>query len=267
MFTNVYVATCGAALTAATYIALGMSARWGAASALVFCCTLGIYNLDRLVEPSPGDSEHERWVARHRLVLWTLACAGSIGAAVAMAWLPMRAILSLIPAAAVALGYCLPVLRWGGRWRRLKQLPGAKLLLIAGVWTYATAGLPMLDAGVAWGAAEGWLLVSRFLFLASVALPFDLPDARRDRLSGIATLPTLLGERTTRAVAVALALLSSVSGLLSAWPGAWALVGSGLIAAAVASQLHNRRGVFYFMVLLDGLLLVQAAGLLLVTSR
>ena len=76
VFTNVYVALCGAALTAATYPLLGEPARIDAPVLLVFFATLVVYNLDRLVEPRPGDSQHERWVERHRLPLWVLCCLG-----------------------------------------------------------------------------------------------------------------------------------------------------------------------------------------------
>ncbi|MGB0767386.1 MAG: hypothetical protein ACPGYV_06720, partial [Phycisphaeraceae bacterium] len=72
VFGNLYVALCGAALTAATYTLYGLPARVDAVVAVVFFATLVIYNLDRLVEPHPGDTAHERWVETHRGGLWRL---------------------------------------------------------------------------------------------------------------------------------------------------------------------------------------------------
>lgn len=266
MFTNLYVALCGAALTAATYALFGMPMRIDAVVGLVFCCTLVIYNLDRLVEPRPGDTEHERWVERHRRGLWWLTGLASLGAGVLASTLEPRTLLSLLPAGAVALGYGLPVLYWAGRWHRLKALPGAKLALIAGVWAYATAGLPMIEGGLALGVQSAAVLVARLLFIAAVALPFDLPDMQRDRQSGIATLPTRFGVEATRRTAFALTVLAMLAALLNPWPAAAAVQVSLLCNLALIAALRPDRGVVYFMVLLDGMLLVQAGALWLVAG-
>lgn len=266
VYTNLYVAGCGAALTAASYTLFGQPATLGPVAAIVFCCTLVIYNLDRLVEPSPGDSEHERWVERHRRPLWALTLLASIGAGVSAIYLSAPLLLSLAPAGVVALGYCVPVLPWRGRRLRLKQLPGAKLLLIAGVWAYATAGLPMIDTGAAINIQTIAILLGRLLFLAAVALPFDVPDMQRDRQSGIATLPTLLGLRATRRAAVALALGSLLLATIGPWPQAWAPLTASACTLMLATKLREGRGLIYFMVALDGMLLVQAAALWIVTG-
>lgn len=266
VFTNIYVAACGAALTAATDALLDQTPRLGPVAALVFCCTLVIYNLDRLVEPNPGDTEHERWIAAHPKPLWVLTAAASIGAALLVTQLPLRCALSLIPAGAIAIGYCAPVLPYRRGWLRLKQLPGAKLLLIAGVWTYATTGLPILNSGIELNADTWAILTARFLFLAAVALPFDLPDIQRDRLSGIVTLPTLFSVATIRWLAVGLALGGALAGVLNPWPAAAAVVISCIVAAGMLLALRPGRGVWFFMVALDGLLLFQAGTLWIAAS-
>lgn len=258
VFTNLYVALCGAALTAASDALLGLSPRLGPVSGLVFCCTLVIYNLDRLVEPRPGDSEHEQWVEHHRGLLWGLTLASTIGATAFAVLLNTPAMLSLPIAGAVAVGYCLPVLRIRGHWRRLKALPGAKLLLIALVWTYATVGLPILDRGVALDVSTTMVLFARLFFIAAVALPFDLPDMQRDRRSGIATIPTMLGINATRQIAWVLITISAALSLFTPWPDASALLVSCACVAGLITMLQPDRGVLYFMVALDGMLLVQA---------
>jgi len=261
VFSNVYVAVCGAALTAASYALFGHQPGFDAVALLVFSCTLVVYNLDRLVEPHPGDSMHEQWVHRHRRQLWALTCIGAACALVSTYWLSPRVLVSLPIAGAVALGYCLPVLPWRGRWHRLKELPGAKLVLIAGVWTYATALLPMLQADVTLDRTTAVVLLARLLFLAAVALPFDLPDMQRDEQSGIATLPTLLGVKATRHTALALVISAAILASLGPWPAAWAVLASCATALALILALRPDRGVIYFMVLLDGMLIVQASAL------
>lgn len=259
MFTNVYVALCGAALTAASYTLLGLPPRLDHVTGLVFCCTLVIYNLDRLVEPRPGESKHEQWVETHRGLLWVLTLAGSAGGIAFALRLTTPALLSLPVAGAVAVGYCLPVVRYRGRWRRLKALPGAKLLLIALVWAYATAGLPILENGIALDRSITVILLARLFFIAAVALPFDLPDMQRDRRSGIATIPTMLGINATQRIAFTLIVISVLLSILNPWPFASALLISCAGVAGLIAMLRPDRGVLYFMVALDGMLLVQAS--------
>ena len=265
VFTNVYVALCGALLTAATYPLLGLPPRLDHVSGIVFCCTLVIYNLDRLVEPHPGDSEHERWIEQHRGILWAITFVGAAAAFVWSIQLSTAALVSLPIAGAVAVGYCLPVVPYQGRWLTLKALPGAKLVLIAVVWTYATAGLPMLQSGTALDAGSAMILLARFCFIAAVALPFDLPDMQRDSRSGILTIPNWLGVHTTRNVALLLIGLSAGFALFNPWPHASALLLSCACVTGLLAMLRADRGVLYFMVALDGMLIVQA-GLLYLSA-
>jgi len=262
VFTNLYVAFCGAALTAATYLLLGQRARLDAIVALVFFATLFIYNLDRLTEPTPGDSRHERWVKQHRRFLWGLTLGAATACITVTFILPKPVILSLLVPGVIALGYCLPVWRSGGQWRRLKQVPGMKLLLIAGVWTYATALLPAL-VSQALGEPNDlplWLLLSsRLLFILAVALPFDIPDMQRDHANGITTLPMAVGIDTARHFAIALTLGHLLLAALHPWPLAAGLLVNGLVMCAVLSAMSPKRSVLYYAVLLDGLLLSQSA--------
>jgi len=266
VYSNLYIAFCAASLTAATYTLLGQPPRFDVLAGLVFCCTLVIYNLDRLIEPYPGDTEHERWVRRYHKPLWALTLTAAVVSMAFVSQLPSAVLYSLLPMGAISVGYCVPAVRYRGRWLRLKALPGAKLILIAVVWAYATTLLPMLTAGVNVDMKSSTLLLARLLFLASVALPFDLPDAPRDREAGIVTLPTLLGVRATKWIAVSLACLAAATGLLLPSPGGWAFAGSCICAAGVAMMLRPDRGVGYFMVALDGMLLVQAGALWISSS-
>ncbi|MEM9414227.1 MAG: hypothetical protein AAGA29_01960 [Planctomycetota bacterium] len=272
VFTNLYVALCGAALTATTYTLLGWPVRIDAAVALVFWATLVVYNLDRLVEPSPGDSPHERWVARRRRPLWGITALAAIGCFAAACGLSVQARWSLLLPGAAALGYCVPALpmRTQGHWRlrRLKEVPGAKLLLIGAVWTYATAVLPMLETDASFThPSAAILLLGRLLFILAVALPFDIPDMARDRASGIVTLPQSLGVAGARRVALGLTAGFMACAVLHPWPAAAALLATGGVTAGMLLAMHEKHGVIYYEVALDGLLLVQSALLIALTPR
>lgn len=266
VFTNLFVAFCGAALTAASDTALHLPIQIDAVVGLTFFGTLTIYNLDRLVEPYPGNTPHERWVHAHRHILWGITLASAIASLGLATQLRPTSLISLVLAGALAAGYCLPVVWYGGRWRRLKALPGAKVVFIALVWTYATAGLPMLERGGALDLGDGWVLAARFFFIAAVALPFDLPDMDRDRLAGIVTLPTLGGIHTTWIVTFVLLTISAAMSLLNPWPAAGGLLISCACVAGLVIALRPDRGVAYFMIALDGMLLAQAAFLWIIAD-
>lgn len=273
VFTNVYVALCGAALTAATYPLLGLPARVDGPVLLVFCATLVVYNLDRLVEPKPGDSRHERWVEPRRGVLWAITALAATGCVVSLLWLSPAARWSLVLPALLALGYCLPIAPFQTndahtqRWRRLKEVPGAKLLLIGIVWTYATAAIPAIQTGTGFTWTGVYvLLLGRLLFILAVAMPFDVPDIERDRASGVVTLPQWLGIAGTRRAALLLASGYVICAVLHPWPAGAALVVGGGVTMALLSRMNERRGVLYYAVGLDGLLLVQSALILSLTS-
>lgn len=264
VFSNLFVAFCGAALTAATYPLLGQPPRIDAVVLLVFCGTLVVYNLDRLVEPTPGDTLHEQWVAQHRPALWLIIALAAAGCAVCLPFLRMPVVGSLALAGAVSIGYCVPVYRRGGRWLRLKAMPGAKLLLIAGVWTYATTIIPLLNRPTTIATDDAALIVAaRLLFILAVALPFDLPDMARDRASGITTLPQRYGFAGTRNLGLLLTVGFALLAIVNPWPLAAALLVSAAVTFALLAALGPRRGVVYYEVLLDGLLLVQAMLVLL----
>lgn len=264
VFSNLFVACCGALLTVATYPLLGQPPRVDAGVLLVFCGTLVVYNLDRLVEPRPGDTPHEQWVARHRPALWLLTALAAIGCFAALPFLAPRVIGSLAIAAALSIGYCVPVYRRAGQWRRLKALPGAKLLLIVGVWTYATTLIPLLNRPIVVELDQITLVTAaRLLFIFAVALPFDVPDMARDRAARITTLPQRIGFSGTRNLALGLAGGFALLAALNPWPFAAALLVSAAVTVFLLASLGPRRGVVYYEVLLDGLLLVQAGLLLL----
>lgn len=266
VFTNLYVALCGAALTAATATLLGEPIRLDAIAGLVFCCTLVIYNLDRLVEPNPGDSVHEQWVESHRRWLWLITAAGALGAVAFWSEINPAAQASLPIAGAIAIGYCLPVVPRRGRWLRLKAMPGAKLILIALVWTYATAGLPMLHHDVAPDGQAIAIVLARFFFIAAVALPFDLPDMQRDRQAGIDTVPIVFGADATKRIAWGLCGISTALAIINPWPAASALLVTGACLAGLIAALRPDRGVAYFTIALDGTLLLKAGLLICVAG-
>ncbi|AWV87821.1 UbiA family prenyltransferase [Bradymonas sediminis] len=289
IFSNIYISLAAAALTVQAYYVLGARAflrttphAWGPA-ALVFCATLMVYNLDRLVAGSGEDAvdltERHRWIQARKRWLWGLVVLAGVAGAATLFVLPLSILAALIPLGLIAGAYSLPLLgrsdAASGRAdtsdkaaprlrtrRRLKDIPGLKIFLIALVWAAVTVILPALHASVDL-ASRGVLLtfVARMLFIFAITLPFDIRDMRGDAEAGIRTLPMLLGPQRTRLLA--LALMLGFCGVILVHYGAHLsgptlpLLLSALATSAALLFCARPRPELYYVGLLDGTMLLQ----------
>ena len=264
LYSSAWLAAAAAAQTVATlhqWPPLG-AAGWRLV-ALVFAATLLVYNLDAALpfkhrEPA-GTSARKTWQQRHRRLLLALAgaAAGVAGGLFFLdGWwhyLPL-----LLPLTALALLYSWPLGRWRGRPRALRDIPLLKGFLIAGVWTLVTVGLPALALHRPLATVAG-LAGQRFLLVLALTIVFDIRDYGRDRRAGTRTVPGVLG--VARARQVSLALLAASVGLgLARGAAPLAVLLPAVLAAAVIGTAEETRGDYFFALLTDGVLLVQAAA-------
>ncbi len=266
LYSSAWLAAAAAAQTAAT-LRLWPPAgpRGPRAAVLVFAATLLVYNLDAVLpfkhhQPA-GASGRKAWQQRHRRALAGLAGAAAAGGGYLFlvdGW--WRYLPLLVPLAALALGYSWPVARWRGRPRALREIPLLKVFLIAGVWATVTVGLPVLALHRPWAGALG-LLGQRFLLVLALAIVFDIRDYGRDRRAGTRTFPGVLGVPGARRLALALLAASMALGLGRGAPPLAVLL-PGLLATAVIGTAREARGDYFFALLADGVLLVQAVAYL-----
>ena len=142
--------------------------------------------------------------------------------------------------------------------RALREIPLLKGLLIAGVWTAVTVGLPALLHAPPPAVALAKLAAQRFCLVAALALVFDLRDLSRDRAAGLRTVPVLLGTAGAKVLALWLLVAALAFGLWRGTaPGMLALVVAP--AAAVVLAARETRSEYFFALLADGVLLVPAA--------
>lgn len=273
IFSNIFIALATVALSWATYWLLGVELgadwpephSWGL-MALVFFATLFVYNLDRLVSTSREDAvavtERHRWIRDHRSWLWALAGVGGVGAAASFLFIPFELLWGLVPLGVVTLAYSLPVWSREGQKRRLKDVPGLKIFLIALVWSSVTVVLPALDAGIdLFGTNAVLTFVERMIFIFAITLPFDVRDMNRDAQAGIYTLPMTLGVGKTRGLAVGLMVV--FVGLVVAHYGLEVssatipMALSGVLTAAALWPSDEVHGELYYVGLLDGTMLLQ----------
>ncbi len=251
LLTNVYVALgAGCLAFAVSQLQRGHLVAEHVLAAMFYVLSMHILNhLTGRAEDRYNSPDRERFYSAHKRLLAAVAlAAGTLGlmAAFRMGRLPFGVLLVM---SALGLAYNIQLVPSGVwprlRWRRLRDIPGSKTLLIALAWAVVTSLLPVLGgrhpSGWATIASFGWtagMVFSRTLF-------FDILDMQGDRIVGKETLAIVLGEEksfkliyTVLAITVLGLVAGALAGLLP--PLAYGLTGCSLLMAAMAWR-HQRR--------------------------
>ena len=195
-----------------------------------------------------NDPERAAFYNRHQVLLTALA----IILGTACLWLAFRIgpipFVVLLFMSLAGLSYNLVIIpKWvfNGRYRRLKDMPGSKTILIAFAWGVVTSLFPWLSH---FGSLNTGTV---FVFSWSVGLVFvrtaffDILDMQGDRIVGKETIPILLGEKRTlrllKAILVTLAVLLLISAVWIAVPSlVFPLAICPLFIAAVIAIYEKR---------------------------
>ncbi len=201
LLTNVIVALGAGCLCFACTRLLEIRAAFSPVSvAVLYVLSMHLLNhLTGTAEDKYNDPERARFYERHRWMLSILAIvAGGLGILSASA-MGGTAFAILLVMSLLGLSYNLYLVPagLGLRFRRIKDIPGSKTILIAVAWGVVAALLPGITSRG--GAAITVLVVfvwATGLVFARTAF-FDLLDVQGDRIMGKETLPILLGNRRT----------------------------------------------------------------------
>lgn len=261
VYSNIFVALCAVAMTATTQLSESLPISW-LLLALVFSSTVAVYNLDRLLggplEDALARSGRHQWVSDHRNALWGLTTVAGLTCAALLFFLDPVVLTGVLPLAVISAAYMVPV-----RGKRLKNVPGMKTGFIAGVWALATAGLPLLIAGHGlFDALFEWVVLERFLFIFAITVPFEIRDVESDRESEIVSIVHVLGIRGSKGIALALlAAFALAAGLRFSATEPWLAIAFGisaLITGPLIARSTPERNDYFYSVLMDGTMLLQA---------
>ncbi|KAA3440652.1 UbiA prenyltransferase family protein [Rufibacter hautae] len=263
LYSNMFISLCAAALVWETYLLSGIPISLRL-SGMVFFATLFVYNADGLVPYKFNQnvplSTRTKWVRKNRLELIFI----SVASALCVVYLYWTAIFELnfwfmLHLFVVAGLYSVPVVPEGDGYIPLRDIPFLKVFLIAYVWSAITVQLPLMEMGRDLFSGNSFILfLRRFLFLFSLTLVFDIRDVHKDKLTQTVTFPTKWGVQNTKKLALFMLLLFAV--LVPAGTAPFMRVALGLAgvgAGLVVWYAHEYRSQYYFMVLADGMMLVQ----------
>jgi len=145
-----------------------------------------------------NDPERANFYRKYKILLTLLALAsGSAGLVIAFT-LGLFPFLLLLALSLLGLSYnrrIVPSRIFSGKYRRLRDLPGSKTVMIAVAWGIVTALLPPLSLA----DKAHWVTVLIFLWAAGIVFVrtafFDILDMQGDRIVGKETIAILLGEK------------------------------------------------------------------------
>ncbi|MES2629771.1 MAG: hypothetical protein V4616_12460 [Bacteroidota bacterium] len=227
------------------------------------------YNLHRLVKLYTGAYDglpalRTEYVAS-AYVLWTVVILSFFITVLLGFDLFMRHWKLLFWAALVAAIYAMPVLPSPHGLRSLREFPGGKGIVVAGVWSYTTAVLPVLIAGRAdWFDTPGsWIfLAARFLLFYVITGISDIRDVKNDP-AHLNTVPQLIGVRNTIALYLFLVAVIMVMNVFTYLTGMLPLsrfvayLLSNVLLAVLVVRSGRRQPAWFYAILVDGLVVFQ----------
>lgn len=185
--------------------------------AILFLLGFSVYNLNRKTDEKEDAVNHEdryRFTKKYEKYLYTAAIAGC-GFALLLGALygPMTFLMVLFP---LILGilYSIPCLPPSTGYRRLKEIPLLKNLIVAVAWGVPLTFIPLFVTNTAVTLATSISLVylSSFVFIAST-LP-DIRDTVGDKLAGIRTIPVVIGSERTMVLLTGINLVVGTSAVI-----------------------------------------------------
>ncbi len=263
LYSNLFIACCAVAMTWQTQLLLGEELAFTPLIGLVFCATLVIYALHRVVGMSKVkdflDVERFHVIQNYHTHILFYAALALIGGAVCFFYLPLRVQLVLVIPALFSIAYVLPFLG-SERTMRLRDVDMIKIFLVAGVWAYVSVLLPAVEAGL-WYEKKVWLMFAeRCLFVFAITLPFDIRDLKVDRHNKVNTLPAQLGVSTTLRLAFVLMSLFIILAYANYYTPAFFALSVSAVLTSIFIYLSPRfTHDYYFTGLMDGTMILQFA--------
>ncbi|MEM7104167.1 MAG: hypothetical protein AAF502_13600 [Bacteroidota bacterium] len=228
---------------------------------LIFCSTLVIYALHRLIGlPKVQDFltvERYKVIFERKYHIWVYAIMAIIGGAYCFFKVSFSVQIALVAPAAISLLYVLPILG-GKRNLRLRDFNMIKIYLIAIVWAYVTVLLPAIELETIWSPKTWLMFIERALFVFAITLPFDIRDLKVDKHTEVNTIPARIGiQNTIRLAWACLGVFSVLAiinyGLLISIPLLVSAISTGVFVYFSAPGRHD----YFYSGLLDGTMTLQ----------
>jgi 4-hydroxybenzoate polyprenyltransferase len=264
---KILIALAAVALAIETEIELGLSPEFQPYLLIIFFATIFEYNLQpEIFIITYATNQDDKKQQRKKLTVQTV-CFLLIPALIVIVtfflFINKNSQWLLLMLGLVTMTYSIPLIRIKNKFYRLRDIPFLKIFLIAFVWSTSTVVLPALQTNLTLRSADLLLIfIQRFLFVFVITLPFDIRDLDKDKLSGIKTIPMLLGIKKATNLAV-LCLIIFTALCIAQYSDKKKFVLAAMIISAFSTYLFMKlekvkKSRYYHDFILDGSLLLQA---------
>jgi len=269
LFSNVYMSLCAVAQGLLTFYLIGSKPIYSVL-ALLFTSTLGIYNFSILISkptnPEKSSYRRVRWFFSHYRLMVTFTIVSMLSLIPLFFLISTASKILLIFLAVLSFGYGLPLFSIGDQKFSLRNIPGLKLVMITLVWTMSCVLLPILEAQAGQLATISMrdttiLIAKRFLFIAALAIPFDIRDLFQDKQSGLKTIPVAWGEKNAylfcQVLLIGYVVLLFLFRNMGFSTDFWALTLSVMVTGWLIFKSKWEKNEYYYFFYLDGVLIQQ----------
>lgn len=269
LFSNVFMSLCAVAQGLLTFYLIGSKPAYPALG-LLFTSTLAIYNFSILIskpqQPEKSPYRRVRWFFSHYRLMVTFTIVSILSLIPLFFLISTASKILMIFLAVLSFCYGLPLFTIGEQKFGLRNIPGLKLFMITLVWTMSCVLLPVLESQAVHlsniSMRDTTLLIAkRFLFIAAVAIPFDIRDLFDDKQFGLKTIPVAWGEKN--AYLFCQVLLAGYLVLLFLFRNTgfstdfWALTLSVVLTGWLIFRSKWEKNEYYYFFYLDGVLILQ----------
>jgi 4-hydroxybenzoate polyprenyltransferase len=190
VFSNILVAFCVLALAISSELLLETGNHQ--ISQFVFFATLFTYNFQRVVRVKKGANHvRKQWLIQNSIVIFFLLSVSAFVSAYHFIDFKIQTQITILFAGLLSILY-----PFG-----LRKIPFSKIFVISLVWTISTMLLLVLENNVQFSQHIVFHLVSRFLFVFAITIPFDIRDLKYDSHK-LRTIPLFFGVPKARIIAI-----------------------------------------------------------------
>ena len=209
MFSSVYVAIAAAGMVYTSCFIQGIDLN-AAIVGVMALISFSVYNLNRKTDEVEDEINHKkRFIFTktfEKPLFYAALVAYTIALGISFLYGIQAFIITMIPLISGIL-YSVPIMPATWRYRRLKEIPAIKNLVVAVAWALPLSLLPVFITS----SSPGWMTVITalffftYVFIASI-LP-DIRDREGDALTHVMTIPVTIGVRRTQVLLTGINLL------------------------------------------------------------
>ena len=190
VFSNIWVAFCVLALALSSELFLE-TANYQI-SKFIFFATIFTYNFQRVVRVKRGSNHvRKQWLVENKRVIYSLILSGGIMSGYYFFQFQAPTQIAIVFSGVLSLLY-----PFG-----LRKVPFSKIFVISLIWTISTMLLLVFENNIPITQNIVLHLISRFLFVFAITIPFDIRDLKHDA-KNLETIPLFFGVQKSKIIAV-----------------------------------------------------------------